>query len=182
MKQAGQVLIAVAFLIGAFVSVLDVVLVPWTYFGLALALGACGVILVNVGERRMARQVRESGAGIGEVERALANVVRSIDGIDIDREDLNPYDVHTWIDAEIPLYVTSFVEARETLAHVYGLQAYADVMSHFAAAERYLNRTWSASADGYIDEVRMYLPRARDEFHEAQRMLEGLRPHGDPAS
>lgn len=176
MKGIGQLLIAVAFLVGAFVSVLDDVLVPWTYFGLALALGAVGVLLVNVGERRTARAVRESGAGIDEVEEALSNLVRRLDRMDVEREDLNPYHVHTWIDQETPIYLTSFVEARETLAHVYGLQAYADVMSHFSAAERYLNRTWSASADGYIDEVRMYLPRARDEFHEAQRMLAALRP------
>ena len=37
-------------------------------------------------------------------------------------------------------------------------------MSAFAAAERYLNRVWSASADGYRDEVNLYLDRACDQF------------------
>ncbi len=61
------------------------------------------------------------------------------------------------IDELFPGDLNTFVEARETIPHVYGLQAYADVMSHFAAGERYLNRVWSASADGYVDEVRTYL-------------------------
>ena len=39
------------------------------------------------------------------------------------------------------------------MIHVFGMQNYADVMSNFAAGERYINRVWSASTDGYVDEV-----------------------------
>ena len=63
---------------------------------------------------------------------------------------------------------------RESIGHAYGLQSYADVMTHFATAERYLNRCWSASTDGYIDEVHTYLTRARDQFTQA---LDLLRTH-----
>ena len=55
------------------------------------------------------------------------------------------------------------------MIHVFGLQNYADVMSNFAAGERYINRVWSASTDGYEDEVRHYLQRARDQFREGHR-------------
>ena len=37
----------------------------------------------------------------------------------------------------------------------------------FAAGERYLNRVWSSSIDGWIDEVRLYLGHARDQFRLA---------------
>jgi hypothetical protein len=47
------------------------------------------------------------------------------------------------------------------------LQNYADVMSAFAAGERYINRVWSASTDGYVDEVRSYLERATQQFRDA---------------
>jgi hypothetical protein len=40
-------------------------------------------------------------------------------------------------------------------------------MSNFAAGERYINRVWSASTDGYVDEVILYLGRAREQFREA---------------
>jgi hypothetical protein len=47
-------------------------------------------------------------------------------------------------------------------------------MSNFAAGERYINRVWSASTDGYVDEVRMYLERAREQFREARRHFDEL--------
>jgi len=40
-------------------------------------------------------------------------------------------------------------------------------MGYFASGERYLNRVWSASADGYIDEVAAYLDKAQLQFSEA---------------
>ncbi len=60
--------------------------------------------------------------------------------------------------------LNTFIEARESIAHSYGLAAYADVMNCFTAGERYLNRVWSASADGYIDEINDYLEKACDQF------------------
>ena len=44
-------------------------------------------------------------------------------------------------------------------------------MSDFAAGERYLNRVWSASADGYADEAMDYIDRARQQFEEARAKL-----------
>ena len=64
-----------------------------------------------------------------------------------------------------------FVENRESIGHAFGLQSYADVMTHFATAERYLNRCWSASSDGYTDEVNTYLARAKDQFTQALELL-----------
>ena len=44
-------------------------------------------------------------------------------------------------------------------------------MSHFAAGERYINRVWSASADGYDDEAETYLKKAAGQFDEAKQQL-----------
>ena len=47
-----------------------------------------------------------------------------------------------------------FAEAHERMVHLFGPQAYADIMSSFAAAARYINRVWSVSVDGYdIDSI-----------------------------
>ena len=40
-----------------------------------------------------------------------------------------------------------------SMVHLFGLQTYADIMSEFAAGERYINRVWSASADEYDNEA-----------------------------
>jgi hypothetical protein len=61
------------------------------------------------------------------------------------------------------------------MIHVFGMQNYADVMSNFAAGERYINRVWSASTDGYVDEVNMYIDRALEQFREAHVHFHELR-------
>ncbi len=58
------------------------------------------------------------------------------------------------------------------MVHLFGLQAYADIMSSFAAGERYINRVWSASADGYDEEAATYLQKAERQFADAQRQLQ----------
>jgi hypothetical protein len=47
-------------------------------------------------------------------------------------------------------------------------------MSAFAAGERYINRVWSASTDGYVDEVCNYLDRATQQFREAWALFAKL--------
>jgi len=47
-------------------------------------------------------------------------------------------------------------------------------MSCFAAGERYLNRVWSASADGYVDEVNTYLDKAQSQFVESLQKVKNL--------
>jgi len=72
------------------------------------------------------------------------------------------------------MQTNNFANARESMKHVFGLQNYADVMSAFAAGERYVNRVWSASTDGYVDEVRNYLNRATEQFREARSLFSKL--------
>jgi hypothetical protein len=47
-------------------------------------------------------------------------------------------------------------------------------MNYFATAERYLNRVWSASADGYIDEIVEYMEKSEKQFEEALDTLRGF--------
>jgi hypothetical protein len=94
--------------------------------------------------------------------------------LDAEKEQIDTYDMRHRIDDSLPMDLETFVEARESIAHVHGLQAYADVMSSFAAGERYLNRVWSASADGYVDEVNEYIGRAREQFEESLGILRRL--------
>ena len=99
--------------------------------------------------------------------------------LDGEKKDLHPFDVHPRIDALFPQELNTFVEARKSIAHVYGLQAYAAVMNEFAAGERYLNRVWSASVDCYIDDVQEYLGRAREQFVRAREVLRSVEQRAD---
>ncbi len=88
---------------------------------------------------------------------------------------INTYDVRHRIDELFVEDLNTFVQTRQSIAHTYGLGAYADVMSCFAAGERYLNRVWSASADGYIDEVNAYLEKAQGQFAESLEKIQQLK-------
>jgi hypothetical protein len=174
MKKIGLILISLGFLAGAYLSVADPVTVSWTYWGLAVAAGFVGVALVRVEARTHARSDTRAAENIALIEQSLDNLVAKVTALNAEKEHLNPYDVGPIIDERLLDDLDTFVGARETISHLFGLQAYAGVMAHFAGGERYLNRVWSASADGYVDEVNAYLGHALEQFIEAQRKLKAL--------
>ncbi len=176
MKNLGYLLIIAGFLMGALVSVLDENLVGWTLYAVALAVGVTGIVIVRTVTHRQAREGGRLARGMEDIDASLDRIVANIRQLNAQKADLHPYDVRTRIDELFPDDINTFVEARASIGHVHGLQAYAEVMNYFSAGERYLNRVWSASADGYVDEIDEYLGRSQVQFAGAQeqvRLLEG---------
>jgi len=168
-------LITIGFLAGALACVVDEEAVLWGYFGGALAVGIAGVALVRLSHRHIRTSEGKTAANIQAIEGALSNIVANITRLNDERQSINTYDVRRRVDELFLEDLTSFVEARESVAHVYGLNAYGEVMSCFAAGERYLNRVWSASADGYIDEVNTYIDKAREQFVDSLEKMRQLK-------
>ena len=175
MKALGYFLITVAFLGGSLTAVVDETDVPWGWFALAMVAGAAGVALVYLATRAHRESGEKREAGMTDLHESLGAIAENIANLNAEKESINTYDVRHRIDELFPDDITRFVGARECIAHVHGLQAYGDIMSYFAAGERYLNRVWSASADGYIDEVYAYLDKARHQFQEAKEKLAALK-------
>ncbi len=175
MRKFGYAMITVGFLAGALVAVLDETNVQWAYFAGTIVLGALGILIVRLGLHRDSRSEQKISVNMQDIELSLSRIVENIDSLNEEKQSINPYDIRHRIDELFTEDLTTFVQARETLAQVHGLQAYADVMSHFASAERYLNRVWSASADGYINEVATYLDKAKVRFSEALRKVRRLK-------
>jgi hypothetical protein len=67
--------------------------------------------------------------------------------------------------------IPAFVDARETLIASHGLSGYAALMDTFAAAERQLNRAWSAAVDQHLDESTTCLEQANALLEETQARL-----------
>lgn len=172
MKKAGYTLVVLAFLGSAFLAALDAREVNWLLFIPLLAVGFVGVFLVALAERRHARSEKVINANRADLDGSLSRIVANLDALNQRRAAIPPYEMRFEIDQGFREDLTRFAEARETLGHIYGLRAYAEIMSPFAAGERYLNRVWSASADGYAEEVSEYLVRAEEQFREAQVKLE----------
>jgi hypothetical protein len=167
MKAVGYLLLTIGFLAGALVSVLDETTVGWNYLIGSVILAVVGIAIIRIGHKKEHHAEGKLASNMEAINDSLGRIVESIAKIDTEKDTMSPYDVRDRIDELVAADIITFVDARESISAVYGLQAYADVMSYFAAGERYLNRVWSASADGYIDEVAMYLGKSRQQFVDA---------------
>ncbi len=174
MKAQGYGLIALSFLASSLVAVRQTVEIQWTWFVPLLLLGVVGIVLVRSATRRAATAVEQVAANISTIHNSLHSVVKKVTQLNLEKSGINTYDMRHRIDELLVDDLTRFADAREAIGHKYGLQNYADVMSHFAAGERYINRVWSASADGYIDEVNTFIEKAEEQFSEAFSRLEHL--------
>ena len=171
MKKLGLALVVLGFLGGAFLTSLDAREMNWAAFVPLIALGFLGVYLVSRVEHALARSDDVVASNRADIEESLHRIVVGLAELNARKTDVPPYEMRFEIDRMFRDDLNRFADARGTLGHIYGLRAYAAIMSPFAAGERYLNRVWSTSADGYVDEAREYLSRAQEQFLEAQVKL-----------
>lgn len=175
-RALGLVLVAAGFVGGALAAVVEPDGVPWRFFVPCALAGALGVALAQAAARRTARDVSKIDADFRTLDERLRRIVGDVNALDVEKESIDVYDLAERIDRRLPQEILAFVDARASIAHAAGVRVYADVMSHFAAGERYLNRAWSTSVDGYVDEAHAALSRARAEFLEALARFEASRP------
>jgi hypothetical protein len=175
MKTFALALIFLAFLAGAFISVLDPRAVAWHFLLPVFVAGVAGLVMHRSAVHAETRSGERLAGNMEVLDNSLDNIRRNLETLCIREQELPVYEARFEIDRLFREDLNRFAEARESMIHVFGMQNYADVMSNFAAGERYINRVWSASADGYRDEVDQYLARARDQFQEADRHYRELR-------
>ena len=164
MRRLGFFLVIVGFLAGALASVVNQATVRWGWFVPAVVVGFVGVVLVRLGQRREVRATERLVSNMRVIQESLRRIAQNMVQFNSERQSIDPYDIRHHLEELFADDLSTFITARETIAHSFGLAAYADVMSSFAAGERYLNRAWCASADGYIDEVHQYLDKAAEQF------------------
>jgi hypothetical protein len=169
MKIFALIMVMATFLAGAFLSVLDPRLIDWNYM---IPVLVTGVVFLGIYRKAQQKETRAGDRLAGNMvilKKSLANILANMEELCGRGDDLPVYDARFEIDRLFRDDLNNFAEARKSMIHVFGIQNYADVMSNFAAGERYINRVWSASTDGYVDEVREYLERARKQFTEGNR-------------
>ncbi len=178
MKSLGLVLMMLGFFASAFVAVrradsenLGWHTVEWGWYLASFLVGVIGVVVLRVTARGVGTQARKVAADMQTMERSLGALVGKLQTFNTHRDEISVFDVHDKLDEQLLDDLGAFVEARESLIHQYGLQSYADLMSRFASAERSINRAWSASADGYIDEVWICMDQAEKQMEQARSLL-----------
>lgn len=170
MKQIGYFLLAAGFLGGAFATSLDVQEVDWTFFAVSALAAVIGLVIVKRQASAIARSETVLELNRSELQESIHNIVRDLNELN-DTAKKQGSQLRDKIDLELRNDLRRFADARESMVHLFGLQTYADIMSSFAAGERYINRVWSASADGYDEEATTYLRKAASQFVEAEALL-----------
>ncbi len=171
MRNLAFAVIILSFLAGAFLASLDPKTISWNIYVPVLAAGAVAVFLLKSHDKKTAMSEGVIAANLAVIETSIDNIMYNIQQMDLTKDALPTYEARFEIDRKFRDDLFNFAEARMSIGHRYGLQPYADVMSAFAAGERYLNRVWSASADGYVDEVITYITKAHHQFKEAHEKL-----------
>lgn len=183
MKTLGRVFISLGFLAGSLVAVQSPQdQVAWAGYVPALALGIVGVVLARWAGRRDAHQPATLNLNRQQLGEGLDRLLARARELSRELQAGLPAEVHTRIDQLFRADLDAFAESRGAIVRLHGLAAYAEVMNEFAAGERYLNRAWSASVDGYLDEARDYVTRAAHQFEQARAALaRHERPGGSAA-
>jgi len=170
MKNLGYFMVAIGFLGGAFATSLDVQNVNWMIFTSTAAAAVVGLVIYKMQVGALARSEEVLKTNRVELRESIANVVDDLQ--ELNKDNLTRGAVlRDRIDLKLREDLRRFADARQSMVHLFGLQTYADIMSHFAAGERYINRVWSASADGYDEEADAYLKKAAVQFDEAKQRL-----------
>ena len=170
MKNLGFVLIAAGFLAGAFATSLDVQNVNWSIFGAGALAALAGLFMFKRQVSAHARSESVLQSNRSELTDSIQNIVKDLEAM-TSGAVTHGVSLREKIDLHLREDLRRFADARESMVHLFGLQTYADIMSHFAAGERYINRVWSASADGYDHEAETYLKKAAGQFDEARSQL-----------
>jgi len=171
MKNIGNLLLAGGFLAGAYATALDVQNVNWQLFAMAAIAAIAGLAISKRQASAHARSDSVLEVNRGELRESIQNIVADLNEL-TNGESLRGDALRNRIDLHLREDLRRFADARQSMVHLFGLQIYADIMSSFAAGERYINRVWSASADGYDEEAETYLGKAVQQFADAQQQLQ----------
>ncbi|WP_308911240.1 hypothetical protein [Pseudokordiimonas caeni] len=162
-----RLVVAAAFVGGAFIAVIDPAAIDWKTFLPVIAAGFVGLVVLKVSTGAAARADSVLIANRRILNDSLHAIVLNLEELNGRRDKIPTYEMRFEIDRLFRDDLFAFADARDSLKHIFGLSAYAEIMSSFAAGERYLNRVWSASTDGYVDEVLVYIEKALGQFVEA---------------
>lgn len=174
-RTAGQALMWTGFVATAIVSTRQTNAIDWTAYAAAFAVGAAGVVILRATARRSAEEQAAASVGLAALATSLSNIREWLGKQLGSRDSIGVYEIHLRIDEQLTHDLRAFADGREAIIDACGLEVYAAVMSEFATAERTINRAWSASADGYVDEVWRCLERAESLIAEALATLDRAR-------
>ena len=168
MKNIAFTLVIIAFLSGSYLASLDENIINWIYFIPIIIVGFTGAFWYKNLSNTEAKQGDLLQDNKAKLIQSLDNILNNLQELDGRKDKVPTYDMRFEIDKLFRDDLITFADARDSMKHLFGIQHFADIMSSFAAGERYINRVWSASTDGYVDEVLLYVEKSLYQFKHAK--------------
>jgi hypothetical protein len=160
------------FLATAFVSMMQSDQISVMAYIPTAIVGIAGVFLLRKTEGAASSDITLVSSNLSVLTESMAVIRQRLSAMGDRRDSIDVYAIHGRIDAELGDELNRFAEAREAMIHGIGMMQYAEIMDHFARGERLINRAWSASADGYIDEAWRSIDSGASELGLAGDLLD----------
>ena len=141
--------------------------INWLLFSIFASVGWVGVVLLRIAKVSGRAKSIDKQADLLGVVATLREATAGVKELDENLPLLSCEEVLQIIDERLAPKLTSFADDRQVLADQLGISAYTQIMTEFASGERYLNRAWSAAADGYVDEVVTAVGNAKTFLNDA---------------
>ncbi len=177
MARIGYLLVAIGFVFAALYASITPKAedqVQWIRYLPGLIASVVGVGLIQFSRRQAATDSEHVAANLDTLRKSIARIAENMASFDAAKDSMDVDAFHHHIDKTFRDDLSAFAAARKSLVHAHGVRVYAEVMNEFAAGERYLNRVWSASVDGYIDEIHDYVVKTRAQFEATKSILDRL--------
>jgi hypothetical protein len=183
LRLTGLLLLWAGFLSGALATVFNKEVegdkwatINWVWYSASLVVGIGGVVLLQATKKAT---VGLAGASTSsdQLVRHLGNLVKRIGQLKLEHSKQAPRETVAFIESELRDDLREFADGRHSITREHGLNVFAEVMTQFASGERSINRAWSASADGYVDEAARYIDLALDQLTGARKSLQACQGH-----
>ncbi len=144
-------------------------------FAMALMGLGLGAWLVRSSSRRaiatgvVADDSADAAQAVASIREAVAGLRRDLTSAHDDRERAKL--ITARLSQVQRVHVDAVLQARPVLIGRLGLSRFAAFMDRFSAAERLVNRAWSAAVDGYLGESLECIDRAGPAIEEAAQRL-----------
>jgi hypothetical protein len=149
--------------------------VYWPGYLAAVVVGIGGAVLIRASSKSATSNESLNQAGLEQLTTVLQALVVEVDRLTEALPTLAPEEAVPWIDTHCVPLCADFADNREVMKTTFGLAGFAAVMSEFASGERFLNRVWSAAADGYMEEAWRSIQTSQRFFHKALEELQQRR-------
>ena len=146
--------------------------VNWIWYFISAAIGISGIAFVRAGKKSAAGQGEKTEASLKQIKAHLADLVNNTEKLNNEIKNFKPRQILNYIENQLQDDMRGFADGRDSITAEHGLQVFAEVMTQFAAGERAINRAWSASADGYIEEAATCVQRGLEMLKTAQKILQ----------